>query len=130
MPWPLQWRLLPFSTNYICTYKMLTRITVGVSPVQAEASAVVPPVVSSPAENGDATPAASKASGQKAKSGEQQVPSGSRSFQRVKAEEWLGKKGAWNNSYSATFGESGWGAKAEAVLGTVRTNFLVANKKQ
>lgn len=40
-------------------------------------------------------------------------------FRRVVAEEWLGKKGAWDNSYTATFGDSGWGAKAEAVLGTV-----------
>lgn len=42
-------------------------------------------------------------------------------FRRVVAEEWLGKKGAWDNSYSATFGDSGWGAKAEAVLGSVRS---------
>eukprot|EP00884_Botryococcus_braunii_P006439 jgi/Botrbrau1/15797/Bobra.4_1s0148.1 len=41
-------------------------------------------------------------------------------FRRVVAEEWLDKKGAWDNSYTATFGESGWGAKAEAVLGSVR----------
>ena len=38
----------------------------------------------------------------------------------VKDDEWLGKKGSWNNSYTATFGASGWGAKAEAVLGAVR----------
>ena len=43
-----------------------------------------------------------------------------RAFQRVKDEEWLGKKGAWDNSYEATFGGDGWGAKAQAVLGAVR----------
>ena len=42
-----------------------------------------------------------------------------RAFQRVKAEEWIGKKGAINNSYQATFGEEGWGAKAQQVLGQV-----------
>ena len=42
-----------------------------------------------------------------------------RAFQRVKAEEWLGKKGAWDNSYEATFGNSGWGAGAQAILGQV-----------
>ena len=41
-------------------------------------------------------------------------------FQRVRDDEWLGKKGSWNNSYTATFGASGWGARAEAVLGAVR----------
>lgn len=47
-------------------------------------------------------------------------------FQRVKAEEWVGKKGAWDNSYRASFGESGWGAKAQAVLGQVRKMLLCA----
>ncbi len=42
-----------------------------------------------------------------------------RAFQRVNAEEWLGKKGAWDNSYKATFGDSGWGAGAQAILGQV-----------
>lgn len=42
-----------------------------------------------------------------------------RAFQRVKAEEWLDKKGAWDNSYEATFGNSGWGAGAQAILGQV-----------
>ena len=42
-----------------------------------------------------------------------------RAFQRVNAEEWLGQKGSWNNSYSATFGDSGWGAKAQERLGQV-----------
>lgn len=42
-----------------------------------------------------------------------------RAFQRVKAEEWLDKKGAWDNSYEGTFGNSGWGAGAQAILGKV-----------
>lgn len=42
-----------------------------------------------------------------------------RSFQRVNADEWLNKKGAWDNSYEATFGNGGWGAGAQAVLGQV-----------
>ena len=46
---------------------------------------------------------------------------GPRAFQRVKAEEWLGKKGAWDNSYEATFGSDGWGAGAQAILGQVST---------
>ncbi|KAK9869038.1 hypothetical protein WJX84_005211 [Apatococcus fuscideae] len=45
---------------------------------------------------------------------------GGRAFQRVKAEEWIGQKGAIDNSYQATFGEDGWGAKAQQVLGQVR----------
>jgi len=43
-----------------------------------------------------------------------------KAFQRVKEEEWLGKKGAWDNSYVGTFGEDGWGYKAQEVLGKVR----------
>eukprot|EP00210_Caulerpa_lentillifera_P001848 g1777.t1 len=43
-----------------------------------------------------------------------------RSFRRVADEDWLGKKGSWNNSYSANFGNDGWGAKAQSVLGQVR----------
>lgn len=43
-----------------------------------------------------------------------------RPFQRVKADEWLDKKGSWNNSYEATFGQGGWGFKAQQVLGQVR----------
>ena len=46
---------------------------------------------------------------------------GPRAFQRGKAEEWLGKKGAWDNSYQATFGNDGWGAGAQAILGQVST---------
>jgi len=42
-----------------------------------------------------------------------------RAFQRVKAEDWLDKKGAWDNSYEATFGSAGWGANAQATLGQV-----------
>lgn len=34
-------------------------------------------------------------------------------FQRVKEEEWLDKKGAWDNTYEGTFGSAGWGAKAQ-----------------
>ncbi len=37
----------------------------------------------------------------------------------MRAEEWLDKKGAWDNSYQATFGEGGWGAGAQAILGQV-----------
>ncbi len=36
------------------------------------------------------------------------------------AEEWLGKKGSWDNSYEATFGQAGWGAKANQILSQVR----------
>lgn len=43
-----------------------------------------------------------------------------KAFRRVKAEEWLGQKGSWDNSYEATFGQSGWGAKANQVLSKVR----------
>ena len=43
-----------------------------------------------------------------------------KAFQRVKAEEWIDKKGSWDNSYVGTFGESGWGFKAQQVLGQVR----------
>ena len=42
-----------------------------------------------------------------------------RAFQRVKADEWLDKKGAWDNSYVGTFGQNGWGWKAQEVLGKV-----------
>ncbi len=38
----------------------------------------------------------------------------------MKAEEWLGKKGSWDNQYESTFGQEGWGARAQAVLGAVR----------
>lgn len=42
-----------------------------------------------------------------------------KAFQRVKADEWLDKKGAWDNSYVGTFGQNGWGWKAQEVLGKV-----------
>ena len=45
--------------------------------------------------------------------------SGKRAFQRVVAEEWLGQKAARNNSYHSTFGNDGWGAGAQAILGQV-----------
>lgn len=41
-------------------------------------------------------------------------------FQRVKSEEWTGKIGSMDNSYVGTFGEDGWGFKAQQVLGQVR----------
>ena len=43
-----------------------------------------------------------------------------KAFQRVKAEEWLNKKAAKDNSYAGTFGGAGWGAKAQEVLGKVK----------
>ena len=43
-------------------------------------------------------------------------PTGARAFKRVNDEEWLGKKGAWDNSYEAKFGNSGYGAKASQTL--------------
>ena len=49
-------------------------------------------------------------------------------FQRVKAEEWLGKKGSWDNSYQATFGSEGWGAGAQAKLGQVWTPLVSLRK--
>eukprot|EP00192_Tetraselmis_astigmatica_P004151 CAMPEP_0117662352 /NCGR_PEP_ID=MMETSP0804-20121206/8010_1 /TAXON_ID=1074897 /ORGANISM="Tetraselmis astigmatica, Strain CCMP880" /LENGTH=476 /DNA_ID=CAMNT_0005469251 /DNA_START=249 /DNA_END=1682 /DNA_ORIENTATION=- len=45
---------------------------------------------------------------------------GAKAFQRVKEEEWVGKKGSWDNSYEGTFGQAGWGFKAQEVLGKVR----------
>jgi hypothetical protein len=50
----------------------------------------------------------------------QREGSAARAFQRVSAEEWLGKKGSWSNDYVATFGADGWGFKAQQVLGQVR----------
>lgn len=43
-------------------------------------------------------------------------PTGARAFKRVDDNEWLNKKGAWDNSYAAKFGNSGWGAKASETL--------------
>ena len=51
-------------------------------------------------------------------------------FQRVKAEEWLDKSGAHDNSYKATFGSSGWGAKAQEVLGQVRGPLITVHDVQ
>lgn len=76
----------------------------------------------------DATPdqaAADTASPQVAQSGHRGLSSlqpngsggtGAKAFQRVKDDEWLGKRGSWSNSYADTFGEAGWGAKASATL--------------
>lgn len=46
--------------------------------------------------------------------------SAAKAFQRVQAEQWLNQKGSWDNSYEGTFGQSGWGFKAQQVLGQVR----------
>lgn len=46
--------------------------------------------------------------------------SAAKAFQRVNANEWLGKKGSWDNSYEGTFGAAGWGFKAQQILGKVR----------
>ncbi len=37
----------------------------------------------------------------------------------MNADEWINEKGAWDNSYEANFGNSGWGAGAQAILGKV-----------
>jgi len=52
-------------------------------------------------------------------------PTGARAFKRVNDEEWLGKKGAWDNSYEAKFGSSGWGAKASQTLLQVAATSIV-----
>jgi hypothetical protein len=41
-------------------------------------------------------------------------------MRRVNSSEWLGKQGSWDMSYEGTFGDSGYGAKAQQVLGQVR----------
>lgn len=46
-----------------------------------------------------------------------------RAFRRVSNEDWIGKKNLYDNSYEATFGNSGWGAKAQKVLGTFNSPF-------
>lgn len=43
-----------------------------------------------------------------------------KAFKRVNEDEWLGKKGSWDNSYVGTFGKDGWGYKAQEALGKVR----------
>ena len=39
---------------------------------------------------------------------------------RVDVDEWMGKKGSWDNTYEGTFGEGCVGWKAQAVLGQVK----------
>ena len=46
--------------------------------------------------------------------------SAAKAFQRVDVSKWMGKKGSHDNSYEAAFGNDGWGARASAVLRTVR----------
>lgn len=84
---------------------------------------VSPDVVVLPAASVEAASASKQAesggNAQQAGSGKAIVvkgPTGARAFKRVNDEEWLGKKGAWNNSYEAKFGNSGWGAKASQTL--------------
>ena len=47
-------------------------------------------------------------------------PGPNKPFQRVNVEEWMGKKGSHCNTYEAAFGEDGWGAGAERILGAVK----------
>lgn len=54
-----------------------------------------------------------------ASGGEGNQGTAAKAFQRVKADEWLGKKGSWDNSYVGTFGQDGWGFKAQQILGQV-----------
>jgi nucleolin len=51
-------------------------------------------------------------------------------FQRVDASEWLGKLGGigQDNSYAATFGDGGYGAKAQQKLGVTRGKGFRAEK--
>ncbi|GMH32748.1 hypothetical protein BSKO_00582 [Bryopsis sp. KO-2023] len=58
--------------------------------------------------------------GELASKGKEGLTSGAKAFRRVQANDWLDKKGALDNSYEATFGNEGWGAKAQEVLGKVR----------
>ena len=50
----------------------------------------------------------------------EETGSAAKAFQRVKADDWIGKKGSWDNSYEGTFGQAGWGFKAQQILGKVR----------
>jgi len=52
--------------------------------------------------------------------GEEESGTAAKAFQRVKADDWIGKKGSWDNSYEGTFGQAGWGFKAQQILGKVR----------
>ena len=69
-----------------------------------------------PIENGSAV----KEAGEEAPSpAEVARGTAAKAFKRVKAEEWMHQKAARDNSYQATFGSSGWGARAQEVLGQV-----------
>ena len=106
----------------------------GSEGLEAAAPVVVPAVVVSP--DVVVLPAASLqavASSQAAPNGSAQSdkgasgvkgPTGARAFKRVNDEEWLGKKGAWDNSYEAKFGSSGYGAKASQTLLQVKKQHL------
>lgn len=48
------------------------------------------------------------------------TPGSGRAFQRVKSDEWMTAKAARDNSYTGTFGQTGWGARAQEILGQVR----------
>ena len=90
------------------------------APVVVPAVLVSPDVVVLPAASLQAaasTQAAANGSAQSDKGGSAvKGPTGARAFKRVNDEEWLGKKGAWDNSYEAKFGSSGYGAKASQTL--------------
>jgi len=51
---------------------------------------------------------------------DEEAGTAAKAFQRVKADEWIGKRGSWDNSYEGTFGQAGWGFKAQQILGKVR----------
>jgi len=38
----------------------------------------------------------------------------------VDVDQWMGKKGSWDNSYMGTFGAGGYGAGANQILSRVR----------
>lgn len=93
------------------------------APVVVPAVLVSPDVVVLPAASLQAaasSQAAANGSAQSDKGGSGAAaakgPTGARAFKRVNDEEWLGKKGAWDNSYEAKFGSSGYGAKASQTL--------------
>ena len=83
------------------------------APVVVPAVVVSPDVVVIPAASMEA---AAERQAEANGSAEVRGPTGARAFKRVNDEEWLGKKGAWDNSYEAKFGSSGWGAKASQTL--------------
>ncbi|KAK9803655.1 hypothetical protein WJX72_008580 [[Myrmecia] bisecta] len=84
----------------------------------ADAAATAEDAKEAATSNGNGSDAL-KSSGKDASNGEG-AATGSRAFQRVKAEEWLGAKGSWDNSYRAQYGEDGYGLKAQEILGQVR----------